>query len=292
MKKLLLILCACAILLSSAACSCSNDTDIAEDETSEIISNESSDANGENKTDGNKNDSSSGKKEDDKDPEASGDSSDSNDVIADSEIMEPEIISKGGTKPGLWPTESVPENVPEFNDYTEMYNVTHDDYDSSEIWYLSFDSTEKSYEEYVEKLIAEGYKQSDKISGFWGNGEQIIDLFTEEVDGEFCVSIDITKCKPVEYPKTVKEIFPLITVSDSTLYGWYEVDQDDGKLFSVSYACGENFAFDLNAYKNQLSEAGFTVTENEATIEKDGKTYTVRYGDAVSAYEDTLEYVY
>ncbi len=290
MKKFLLTLCAAAILLTSTACSCANDSEGTADDTEEIVEKETIDIDGDGKSDGYKIEGISGTEDDPSNN--SNDPDGENDIVPDTEIMKSEVIAEGGTEPGLWPTESVPENVPEYNDYKQMYDVTHDDLDTSENWYMSFDSTEKSYEDYIAKLREDGYKESDKISGFWGNGEQILDVFTEEVDGELCVSIDIIKSKPVVYPDAVKNIFPEFNVSDSTLYGWYDVEKDGGKLLSVSYACGENFAIDLNAYKNKLSEAGFTVTQDQASIEKDGKTYIVRYGDAVSRYEDCLEYVY
>lgn len=283
MKKILLILCACAILLSSAACSCDSDKPSATDETGEIET-------GEAVIDGTVIDPIPGTVDNSDDNNGDGNNKNNTPTVTpDTDVSSPEIITPGGTEPGLWPNESIPEDVPAYEDYSQMYNVTHDEHEESEEWYLSFDSTEKDFEAYLDKLRSEGYKESSKIYGFWGNGEQILNIFTEEVDGEFCVSIDIFKSKPVVYPDEVKNNFPEFTVSDSTLYGWYVVEGSPKKL-SVSYACGENFAQDLSAYKTKLSEAGFTVTENQATLEKNGKTYTVRYGDDLDAYEDQLEY--
>lgn len=307
MKKVLLILCACAILLTSAACGGKKDDKKDKSkETGEAAV--TVDIDGDGIQDGTLIEGTPGTSEgpaiiggdeinsgdnsaDDPDNSSEDPQGGSSEVTPDSGIQTPEIIAEGGTEPGLWPEENVPEDVPAYDDYEEMYPITHTDNDTSEEWYLSFDATEQSYEEYLDKLKAEGYKESDKIYGFWGNGQQILNIFTEEVGGVLCVSIDIFKSKPVEYPATVKNIFPEFKPSDSTLYGWYITD-DAPKTLSVSYACGENFAQDLAAYKNTLANAGFTVTEDEAYIDKDGKTYSVRYGDAVDMYEDCLEYVY
>lgn len=205
------------------------------------------------------------------------------------ETMSSETISDGGKESGLWPTEKLPEDVPAFDDYEEMYPAIQDDGDTATNWYLGVDATEEEYEKWLEDLKAAGYIESEKIVGFWGNGEQIINVYTEYVDDEFCVNIDIFKSDPVEYPEEVSKIFPTFIPSDSTLYGWYVIE-DDPNLLSVAYACGLNFDKDLNAYKKTLADAGFTVSDNEATKTVDGKTYVVRYGDEVSAYEDCLEY--
>lgn len=347
MKKFLLVLCVCAVLLSGTACKKKNpDTpDNTGDaiETADVVSNDSAES---DKTDETKDpsedpadtsDMSSQTQEaiDSTEPDApsdetadTADSADTDDTVpsddstetkdtdkpkdteketddpkdtenpkdstpvADMGVDIPEVITPGGTEPGLWPSDSIPEDVPAYEDYSEMYNVTYDEHEESEEWYLSFDSTEDDFDEYIKKLEEAGYKESDKIVGFWGNGEQILNIFTEEVDGEFCVSIDIFKAKPVEYPKAVLDVFPEFKVSDSTLYGWYVTEDNDCKTLSVSYACGTDFFLDLGAYKQQLTDAGFTVTADEATIEKDGKTYIVRYGENLDKYEDRLEYVY
>ncbi len=314
MKKLLLIMCVCAILLTGTACKKNKDNDVTDDtgevKTEDTQERETIDLDGDGISDGyiiegipgddggptEDDDSEDGSNDASNDPSESGadtpDSSGNQDTVTPTtDTMKSEVISQGGTEEGLWPEEEIPEDVPAYEDYSKMYQVTHDEGDTSEEWYLSFDSTEKDYNEWVKKLEAEGYRESDKIVGFWGNGEQILNLFTEEIDGDFCVSIDIFKSKPVEYPETVSKIFPEFENTDSTLYGWYITD-DEPKTLSVSYACGSNFAGDLNIYKNKLSEAGFTVTESEATKEVDGVTYSVRYGDAVNRYEDCLEYVY
>lgn len=290
MKKLLLILCVCAILLSGTAC---KKTPANSDETGEIIGSgtnapETIDIDGDGKSDGYVIEGIPG----DASSETQGDEEgDTPSISTPDDTMKTETISEGGTDAGLWPEDGIPEDVPAFENYTEMYPVTHTDGESSEEWYLSFDSTEKDYEDWVKKLEAEGYKESDRIVGFWGNGEQILNLFTEEIDGEFCVSIDIFKSKPVEYPEAVSKVFPEFTHTDSTLYGWF-VKEGTPNVLSVSYACGNNFATDLNLYKQKLVDAGFTVTDSSATKEVDGKTYTVRYGETVSKYEDCLEFEY
>ncbi len=286
MKKLLIILCACAILLSCAACK--KNTVNTPDDTSDIIGNdtqvkETIDLDGDGVSDGYVIEGSNGSEADGTDdPDA---------VIVPDDTVKTETISEGGTEEGLWPEENIPQDIPAYENYTEMYPVTYTDNDTAEEWYLSFDSTEKDYEAWINKLKSEGYKESDTIVGFWGNGEQILNLYTEEVDGEFCVSIDIFKSKPVEYPDVVSSVFPRFTDTDSTLYGWY-VKEGEPNLLSIAYACGDNFNTDLTLYKQKLSDAGFTVTEDSATKEVNGKTYTVRYGDSVSRYEDCLEYEY
>lgn len=349
MKRFLLILCACAVILTFGACKKKNNTEAPDEtgeaiETSDVIADDtdksdetkkSTDSETGNGSDteeaaddtsdgsGNSNTSDTTGTNDSKDTSGTADTTEPDDSsvtnettepddpgdekdtekdtdntkdtetpVADMGVDIPEVVTPGGTEPGLWPADSIPSDVPAYDVYSEMYTVTHDEHEESEEWYLSFDSTEEAYEDYLEKLADAGYIESDKIVGFWGNGNQILNLFTEDVDGEFCVSIDIFKSKPVNYPKEVLKVFPEFKVSDSTLYGWYVLEEEDCNTLSVSYACGKDFFLDLSTYKQQLSDAGFTVTEDEATIEKDGKTYIVRYGDNLDAYEDSLEYVY
>ncbi len=303
MKKFLLIMCVCAILLTGAACKNKN-TPNTPDETGEVASTdtqsrETIDLDGDGVSDGyiiegTPGNDPSAEEPDPADPD-SGNSSDGNGGessvggVTDTGIMEPTVLTEGGTEEGLWPTESVPEDVPVFEDYTEMYPATYNEQAASEEWYLGFDTTEKDYEAWVKELEKNGYRESDKIVGFWGNGEQILNLFTEDIDGVFSVSVDIFKSKPVEYPKEVADVFPEFKPTDSTLYGWYVVEGEPNVL-SVSYACGSNFAAELSAYKKQLTDAGFTVTDDYATKEVDGKTYTVRYGDTVDRYEDCFEF--
>ncbi len=297
MKKFLLIMCVCAILLTGTACK--KDKTQSPDETGDVTAEitqprETIDLDGDGISDGYVVEGISGFDPDevhtDEPDENTGDEGDTPVQNTADETSPTVIISDGGKDEGLWPS-VIPDDVPVFEDYKEMYPAQYIDSDSAEEWYLSFDSTEKDYDAWLKKLADEGYTESDKIVGFWGNGEQILNLYTEEVDGEFCVSIDIFKSKPVEYPDAVSKVFPEFTHTDSTLYGWYIKEGSPNKL-SVSYACGQSFAQDLEAYKQKLSDAGFTVTADSATKEVDGKTYTVRYGDTVSAYEDSLEFQY
>ena len=296
MKKFLLILCVCAILLSGTACKKNNNEtpDETGDVTAEVTQpRETIDIDGDGKSDGYVVEGISGFDPDEVQPDETGDGDEGDTPVQNTadETTPTVVISDGGNKKGLWPSDSVPEDVPAFEDYEEMYPAQYTDGESSEDWYLSFDSTEKDYDAWLKKLEQEGYTESDKIVGFWGNGEQILNLYTEEIDGEFCVSIDIFKSKPVEYPAEVSKVFPEFTHTDSTLYGWY-VKAGSPNVLSVSYACGKSFSQDLEAYKQKLTDAGFTVTGESATKEVDGKTYTVRYGDTVSTYEDCLEFEY
>ncbi|MBR6514045.1 MAG: hypothetical protein IKT46_04335 [Clostridia bacterium] len=283
MKKILLVICACALILSLGACK--SKTPDTTDTPRETI-----DIDGDGISDGYVIEGIPADEIDEYDPDAVVDD-DTPIINGADETQVVETLTEGGTDDGLWPTEQIPQDVPSYDNYTEMYPATHTESENSEEWYLSFDSSEKDYEDWLEKLAEEGYTESDKIVGFWGNGEQILNLLTEEVDGEFCVSIDIFKSKPVEYPEAVSSIFPEFTHTDSTLYGWF-VTEGTPNTLSVSYACGKSFATDLNAYKQKLSDAGFTVTADSATKTVDGKTYTVRYGDSLSRYEDCLEYEY
>ena len=299
MKKLLLVMCVCAILVSGTACKKTNNP--ASDETGDVTGEvtqprETIDIDGDGISDGYVVEGISGYDPDEVQPDETGENAEGDEgdtpVVNDADETTPTvIISDGGDEEGLWPSDSIPEDVPAFEEYKEMYPAQYVDGGSAEEWYLSFDATEKSYEEWLEKLKQEGYTESDKIVGFWGNGEQILNIMTEEIDGEFCVSIDIFKSKPVEYPEAVSTVFPEFTHTDSTLYGWY-VKEGSPNLLSVSYACGQSFSQDLEAYKKKLTEAGFTVTAECATKEVDGKIYTVRYGDTVSKYEDSLEFEY
>ena len=296
MKKILLVMCVCAILLTGVACKKKiggNAADTAEitgttTATADQSGRETIDLDGDGISDGYIVEPTP--VDPDSDTVDGTDNTDDETRTPDP-IMEPDIISPGGTEAGLWPEEDIPASVPAYEDYTQMYQVTHNASETSEEWYLSFDSTEADYEAWLEKLKAEGYRESDKIVGFWGNGEQILNLYTEEYDGEFCVSIDIFKSNPIEYPEAVSNVFPEFSATDSTLYGWY-ITEDEPKILSVSYACGSNFAAELATYKQQLTDAGFTVTDSEATKVVDGKTYTVRYGSELNAYEDCLEYEY
>lgn len=317
MKKILLVLCACALLLSAAACGSDDKADHEKDGTKA----------GTKQTQ--KADADTGTTEDDTvsvkdditpeddvvvsddtsvsgtiiepsgtgyepiDPDETFDSdepadpSDTNTspIYVEDDTIIQETISEGGTESGLWPTESVPEEIPEYTDYTEMYAITHDETDTSENWYFSFDTTEEGYIEWLDKLSAAGYTESNKIVGFWGNGDHIINLFTEEIDGVFCVSVDVFRSKPVVMPAGT-EVFPAFSTTDSTLYGWYTKEN----TVNISYACGMNFDVDLEAYKLTLAANGFTVSDNEATLTKDGKTYMVKYN--ISNYEDIIEYTY
>ncbi len=299
MKKFLLIMCVCAILLAGTSCK-SKKTDVP-DETGDVTAEdtkprETIDIDGDGISDGYVVEGISGYDPDEVHTDEAGEGDEGDTPVKNTadDTMPTIVISDGGKEEGLWPSENIPDDVPAYENYEEMYPVQYTDNESSEEWYLSFDSTEKDYEDWIEKLIEEGYQESDKIVGFWGNGEQILNIFTEEIDGEFCVSIDIFKSKPVEYPSEVSGIFPEFTESDSTLYGWYVKPGKDGapNVLSISYACGYKFEDDLAAYKQKLTDAGFTVTDEFATKEVDGKTYTVRYGDTVSASEDSLEFEY
>ncbi len=293
MKKFLLIMCVCAILLSGTACKKNNNE--TPDETGDVTAEatqprETIDLDGDGISDGYVIEGISGFDPDEVHTDETGENGEPvNDVVDD--VITPTVISEGGTEEGLWPTESIPKDVPAYEDYKEMYPVTHTDSETSEEWYLSFDSTEKDYDKWIEKLKQEGYTESDSIVGFWGNGEQILNIFTEEVDGEFCVSLDIFKSKPIEYPATVSEVFPEFTHTDSTLYGWY-IKEGTPNTLSVSYACGDSFDADLEAYKKKLADAGFDVTSDCATKHVDGKAYTVKYGDSLSIYEDRLDFQY
>ncbi|MBQ4561610.1 MAG: hypothetical protein IJA55_04705 [Clostridia bacterium] len=313
MKKILLVMCVCAILLTGTACKKKSNAPAPGEDSGDIVGmpvteetkpRETIDIDGDGKSDGyvvegiegydpsevHTDDETGPATDGNGDTEGSSGAEDPDTPVQNTadETTPAIVISDGGSEKGLWPTDSLPKDVPAFEDYKEMYPTQYADGESAEEWYLSFDSTEKDYEDWLEKLKAEGYVESDKIVGFWGNGEQILNLYTEEIDGEFCVSVDIFKSKPVEYPEAVSKVFPAFSVSDSTLYGWYV----KGNKLSVSYACGKSFASDLEAYKKKLTEAGFTVTGDSATKEVDGKTYTVRYGDSVSKYEDSLEFTY
>ena len=300
MKKFLLIMCVCAILLTGAACKNKKDP-TTPDETGEVSSTdtqsrETIDLDGDGVSDGYVIEGNAGSEngvENNGGNEANNGNEGNSDsgvvVEPETEIMEPTVLSEGGTKKDLWPSESVPKDVPEFKNYSEMYPATYTEQESSEEWYLGFDTTEKDYEAWIKQLENNGYRESDKIVGFWGNGKQILNLYTEEIDGEFSVSVDIFKSKPVEYPAEVAKVFPEFKPTDSTLYGWYVVEGEPNVL-SVAYACGSNFAAELSAYKKQLTDAGFTVTDEYATKEVDGKTYTVRYGDTVDEYEDCFEF--
>ncbi len=296
MKKLLLVMCVCAILLSGTACKKNNNE--VPDETGDITAEatqprETVDLDGDGKSDGYVIEGISGFDPNEVHIDESGEGNEGDTPVVNNadETTPTVIISDGGDKEGLWPSDSLPEDIPAFEEYEEMYPAQYVDGGSAEEWYLSFDSSEKNYEDWLKKLEKEGYTESDKIVGFWGNGEQILNLYTEEIDGEFCVSIDIFKSKPVEYPDAVSKVFPEFKHTDSTLYGWYVKEGSPNKL-SISYACGKSFTQDLEAYKKQLTDAGFTVSAECATKEVDGKIYTVRYGDTVSAYEDCLEFEY
>lgn len=296
MKKFLAIICALALLATmTTACKKKNkdkpeDTDVTgeaqveSNETTEAPARETIDLDGDGISDGYVIEGVQGF-----DEEEVHDNPNEGQIV-DSGTIQTTVIAEGGKEEGLWPTEDIPEDVPAFEEYEEMYPAQKEESDTATNWYLGFDATEEEYEAWLDQLRKEGYTESDKIVGFWGNGEQIINVSTE-MDGDiFCVNIDIFKSEPVQYPDAVKNNFPIFTPSDSTLYGWYL--SDEGDLLNVGYACGASFEADLTAYKQALTDAGFTVSESEATKTVDGKTYVVRYGDEVSRYEDALEYIF
>ncbi len=280
MKRFLAILCVCALVLSLAACKKEkpNTPDAETDKKTTEINKEDK----ENKETDEDNTSSIV-------PDETGYENIEGEDPADTTVT----LTEGGTEEGLWPAEDLPESIPSYTDYSEMYAATYENYDNSEEWYLGFETTENDYNDWVTKLEKQGYRKSEKIFGFWANGDHILDLLTEDVDGEFCVSVDIIKSDPVEFPAAVSNVFPIDIKTDATLYGWYIVDNEDGsKTLSVSYVCGSDFATDLETYKSSLTSKGFTVTDEKATIDVDGKTFFCEYGETLDRYEDRIDFTY
>ena len=208
-------------------------------------------------------------------------------AVYDEDIFtQTKTISEGGTDEGLWPSDEIPSVVPEFSAYTTMYPANYQKTSGEELWLLGFDTDSAGYDTYINSLQESGFRKSSKISGFWGNGEIILDISKEDNgDGTIFLSIDVYKTTPIETPEELKGKFPEFT-TDSSLYYWSAETNE----LTVAYACGTNFDADLASFKEKLTAQGFTVEESAAKKEDGGKTYMVEYGPALSKYEDKIVY--
>ncbi|MBR5514602.1 MAG: hypothetical protein IKU52_00190 [Clostridia bacterium] len=187
-------------------------------------------------------------------------------------------ISDGGTDKGLWPDE-VPDEVPVFEAYTEMYKATYERYPNCDFWSLTFDTTEADYNAWLAKVEKEGYILSDKVVGYYGKGDILLDIYPEDAGDIYYLSIDIYKTdKP-----TLPDVFPAFE-TDCVIYDW----EDEDGVLSVTYECGTNFANDTSNYVEALQAKGFTIDGPVATLTSGGKTYTVTITDA----KKNIEYAY
>ena len=260
MKKALTIILAAALLASMCACSKNTSNDAGKDSQSVENFDLQTDENG-NYVDEN-----------------------GNAVYSDDLFEETRTISEGGTDKGLWPSDEIPGSVPAFDGYSVMYTSNYQKSDKDEVWLLGFDTDKEGYDSYLQALSDNGFRKSEKIAGFWANGEVIVDVQTESNgDGTVFLSIDVYKSAPVEFPEELKDKFPTFE-TDSTVYYWRN---SNGKL-DIAYVCGSDFEGNLEKYKEKLTSDGFTVSDGIAKKEDSGKTYVVEF--EASKYEDNISF--
>lgn len=198
--------------------------------------------------------------------------------IAQETMPEMVTISEGGTEKGLWPDE-VPDEVPVFDGYTEMFAATYERYPNSDFWSLTFDTTEADYIAWLTEVQNAGFLKSDKVYGFYGKGDIIIDIWPEDAGDIYYLSIDVYKTDAPAIP----DIFPKFE-TDCALFDW----TDEGGVLTVSYECGTDFAADSYRYINTLKEKGFTFNGTIGSLTSGGKTYIA----AISDNDKTIEYTY
>ncbi|MBE6687077.1 MAG: hypothetical protein E7591_07580 [Ruminococcaceae bacterium] len=192
-------------------------------------------------------------------------------------LPEQQVISDGGKESGLWP-DVIPDEVPVFDSYTEMYTATYEDYEDCDFWSLTFDTTEADYLKWIEKVEAEGYIADDKIVGYYGKGDILLDIYPEDAGDIYYLSIDIYRNDPAPVPSQ----FPKFE-TDSVIYFFEEEDENTLK---VLYVCGTNFDNDASNYTETLTSNGFTVAGNTATLVSGSTSYscTIDYQNKAIVY--------
>lgn len=290
MKKAITLMIAAALLASMCACSNSTTENKTDDttvqssdstaKTTEKASSESGDTTATASDDTGSSQEEGGDESSAEAPETKEDG-----VIYDDDIYEElKRISEGGSDAGLWPADSLPSGIPAFEAYSNMDPVNYQKSGAQELWGLGFDTTAEEIDSYYNLLKENGFRQSSKVTSFWGNGEVVLDMETENNgDGIIWLSIDVYKSAAIEFPENLKGKFPEFK-TDSSVWYW----TSDSNTLEVAYACGTDFKADLNTYKEALKNDGFTVEDAVAKKEIDGKTYTVDYPDG--QYEDTITY--
>lgn len=203
-----------------------------------------------------------------------------NTVIVQDTLPEQITIAEGGKEKGLWP-DAVPDAVPEFTDYDEMFRATFEDYVEAGIkwWSLTFESSEAACDNYKATLEKAGFVKGTKDVFTYGKGKNLVEIYPEDADGEFYISIDIYELTP----PTIPNVF----IPFETNYVVY-FSEDYDNTITVEYDCGEGFAEDAKAYLETLAANGFSVNANTATITKGGKTYSC----TIDVEETTLTYTY
>lgn len=200
------------------------------------------------------------------------------------------IVVEPGKTAADWPDE-LPDAIPAFKgELSFNNNCSYEVFENQDIWYMAWDTNQADYDAWMLEIQSAGFKNNDAVAAYWANGEYVLDIITEDIEGGgLWVSMDVYHTHDVVFPEAIAAAVPKFE-TEGTLEYWY--DDPNERVIRMHYVNVPEWKAELDEYRIMLRDLGFTMTPDYASMTVNGTEFSIHWDSEYCRGEHMLAIKY